>query len=142
MMGRTESNVALLSHAVIPASKMALVRAKNSWTSRSRLWWARRDTTWAKRSQWPGGSSDLGPSAQYSAITFWSRAGQRPALGRFPWLAFLLARCLRLLVFFDMGRITVAVAASPEPLGSLGCCGASRRDWWRGRPAVGCGHAR
>src|SRR4029450_9025988 len=29
-----------------------------------------RDTTWAISAQWPWGNSDLGPSAQYSAVIF------------------------------------------------------------------------
>src|SRR5438876_10907170 len=34
------------------------------------LRWSLAETNWANRSQWPGGSSVCGPSAQYSAIIF------------------------------------------------------------------------
>src|SRR6266702_4839518 len=49
------------------ASRMALVSAKNSFTPASMPrrpvpWWSRRETYWANRSQWPGGSSVWGPS--------------------------------------------------------------------------------
>ena len=52
------------------ASSMAPLRARNILASASIDWRQRRDTHWANRFQWPGGSSDWGPSAQYSAITF------------------------------------------------------------------------
>src|SRR5437899_12195657 len=54
----------------MPASDTALVNAKNIFTSASSSCRSRADTNCANRLQWPGGSSDLGPSAQYSAITF------------------------------------------------------------------------
>jgi hypothetical protein len=67
----------------MPASKIAFVSAKKSLTSRSTPcssapWRSRRATNCPKRSQWPGGSSEFGPSAQYSAINFCSSV--RPAL--------------------------------------------------------------
>src|SRR5437667_11302502 len=82
-MGRTELKTRLLSQAQQPASETAFVSAKKSFTSRSRPgslspWWSRRDTNWANRFQCPGGSSERGPSAQYSAIIFCSSV--RPAL--------------------------------------------------------------
>ena len=82
VIGRTQSNVRLLSQAQQPASATALLSAKKSLTSRSRPcdwspWWSRRATNCANRSQWPGGSSEWGPSAQYSAITFCSSVRPR-----------------------------------------------------------------
>src|SRR5215210_2722250 len=75
VIGRTDAYEHLLSQAQIPASKTALVRAKNNLTSRSTPcssgpWRSRRATNWANRFQCPGGSSERGPSAQYSVITF------------------------------------------------------------------------
>src|SRR5207249_9086526 len=83
VIGRTELKAHLLSQAQLPASATALVSAKKSFTSRSMPcawtpWWSRRETNCAKRSQCPGGSSERGPSAQYSAIIFCSSV--RPAL--------------------------------------------------------------
>ena len=50
------------------ASIRALPRVKNSLTSSSRLWCRLREAAWANTAQCPGGNSDLGPSAQYSAM--------------------------------------------------------------------------
>src|SRR5256885_16451170 len=82
-MGRTEANTRLLSQQQMLESKMALVRAKKSLMSVSTPcspapWWSRRATNCANKSQGPGGSSELGPSAQYSAIILCSSV--RPAL--------------------------------------------------------------
>src|SRR5919201_5098952 len=83
VIGRTESNAALLSQAQQPASKIAFVSAKKSLTAWSRS--CSRDrvrprcaTCCANRFQCPGGSSECGPSAQYSAIIFCSSVS--PAL--------------------------------------------------------------
>src|SRR5216683_4399768 len=83
VIGRTESNARLLSQQQMLASKIALVSAKKSFTSESRpcafsAWRSRRETNCANRSQCPGGSSECGPSAQYSAIIFCSSVS--PAL--------------------------------------------------------------
>src|SRR5436190_9925563 len=74
VIGRTESDARLLSQAQQPASMIAFVSAKKSLTSRPTPCppWSRRATSWAKRFQCPGGSSERGPSAQYSAIIFCS----------------------------------------------------------------------
>src|SRR4029077_6789251 len=79
----TESNARLLSQQHTLASKIAFVSAKKSLTSESSPsprspWWSRRDTNCPNKSQCPGGSSECGPSAQYSAIIFCSSV--RPAL--------------------------------------------------------------
>jgi len=68
--GRTESNARFASQAAMPASKIALVRAKNIFASSSTVWWSLADTNCANKSQCPGGSSECGPLAQYSAIIF------------------------------------------------------------------------
>src|ERR1700737_752313 len=57
----------------MPASKIAFVSAKKSLMSLSipcppAPWWSRCETNCANRSQCPGGSSECGPFAQYSAI--------------------------------------------------------------------------
>ncbi len=69
-MGRTESKARLSSQEAMPASMSALASAKYSFTSWSRVWWSRWDTTLASRHQCPGGVSELGPSDQYSEIAF------------------------------------------------------------------------
>jgi hypothetical protein len=71
VIGRTEFHSRLASQAVMLASNRALLRAKNTLASSSRLWWSRRDTHWANRFQWPAGVSDPGGSSQYSAMTLW-----------------------------------------------------------------------
>jgi hypothetical protein len=60
------------------ASKLALVSAKNIFTSSAIVWWSRSDTYFASSTQCPGGDSVDGPSDQYSAIAF-SRS-RKPAL--------------------------------------------------------------
>ena len=52
------------------ASIIALPSMKNSFTSVSRLWPFLRDRAWAKMKSWPGGNTEAGPSAQYSALAF------------------------------------------------------------------------
>ena len=52
----------------MPASNTALPTRKNIFTSSSNECASRRETNSANSAQWPGGSSELGPSAQYSAI--------------------------------------------------------------------------
>ena len=47
-------------------------------TSSSSVWRSRRDTDCAKSAQCPGGNSEFGPSAKYSAVTFCSSVN--PAL--------------------------------------------------------------
>jgi hypothetical protein len=69
-MGRTESQFRLPSQAVMLASSSALLSAKNIRASSSRVLASRRATHWANTFQWPGGVTDRGPSAQYSAMTF------------------------------------------------------------------------
>ena len=71
VIGRTKSQRYLAAQAAMLASMSALPRAKNNLASVSRLWPRLRDRTWVISAQWPGGNSDLGPSAQYSAVTFW-----------------------------------------------------------------------
>jgi len=61
----------LQSQATIPASNTAFAKAKNNFTSWSNVWPSCCDTNCPKSIQWPGGSSEFGPSAQYSAIAFW-----------------------------------------------------------------------
>src|SRR4029453_10584266 len=68
VMGRTESQVRLPSQAVMLASNRALLRAKYSRASSSRVLASRRLTYWANTFQCPGGVTDRGPSAQYSAM--------------------------------------------------------------------------
>src|SRR5215208_6232530 len=69
MMGRTESQFRLPSQAVMLASSRALLSAKYNRASSSRVLASRRLTYWANTFQCPGGNSDFGPSAQYSAMT-------------------------------------------------------------------------
>src|SRR5918993_623644 len=68
VMGRTESQFRLPSQAVMLASSRALLSAKYRRASLSRLLASRRLTYWANTFQCPGGNSDRGPSAQYSAM--------------------------------------------------------------------------
>ena len=78
VIGRTESYARLASQQAMEASSSAAVRAKNSFTSSSRLLPSLAETSWACRHQWPGGVWEAGPSAQYSAIAFCSSVS--PAL--------------------------------------------------------------
>ena len=78
LIGRTESWARLASQQAMPASSSAADRAKNSLTSSSRPWPSLAETSRACRHQWPGGASDPGPSAQYSAIALCSSVS--PAL--------------------------------------------------------------
>ena len=55
----------------MPASNTAFAKAKNNFTSWSNVCPSRRDTNCPNSIQWPGGSSEFGPSAQYLAIAFW-----------------------------------------------------------------------
>src|SRR4030095_2174742 len=68
VMGRTESQFRLPSQAVMLASNRALLSAKYIRASSSRVLASRRLTYWANTFQCPGGVTDRGPSAQYSAI--------------------------------------------------------------------------
>src|SRR5215211_4548643 len=72
VIGRQKSHLAsnLHNQAEMPASSTALLSTKNILASVSRLWPRLRDRACAITAQWPGGNSDLGPSAQYSAIIF------------------------------------------------------------------------
>jgi hypothetical protein len=54
--------------AAMLASIRALPRVKNSLASSSTLWPRLREMAWANTAQWPGGNSERGPSAQYSAL--------------------------------------------------------------------------
>src|SRR5215211_4402738 len=74
VIGRAKSFLASYLHAQAEmlASSRALPSAKNSLTSRSRLLLRMRDRAWANVAMCPGGSSVWGPSAQYSALTFWA----------------------------------------------------------------------
>src|SRR5918993_4731273 len=69
VMGRTESQFRLPSQAGMLASNRALLSAKYMRASLSMLLASRRLTNWANRFQCPGGNSERGPSAQYSAMT-------------------------------------------------------------------------
>src|SRR4029453_7823658 len=69
VMGRTESQFRLPSQAVMLASSRALLSAKYMRASLSILLASRRLTYWANTFQCPGGNSERGPSAQYSAMT-------------------------------------------------------------------------
>ena len=68
VMGRTESQFRLPSQALMLASSSALLRAKNSRASSSRVLVSRRATHWANWFQCPGGVTEPGPSSQYSAV--------------------------------------------------------------------------
>src|ERR671912_1281970 len=68
VMGRTESQFRLPSQAGMLASNRALLSAKYMRASLSMLLASRRLTNWANRFQCPGGNSERGPSAQYSAM--------------------------------------------------------------------------
>jgi hypothetical protein len=78
VMGRAKSHSYLADHAAMLASSRAPFKAKKSLTESSSPVRLRRAIHWAKRFQCPGGSSERGPSAQYSAVTFWRSL--RPAL--------------------------------------------------------------
>ena len=69
VMGRSESNQRLPSHTAMPASMSALPSVKNIFTSSANVCASRADTNSANCVQCPGGCSERGPSAQYSAIT-------------------------------------------------------------------------
>src|SRR5215204_2536350 len=84
------------------ASIRALPRVKNSLTSSSRLWPRLREVAWAKTAQCPGGNSERGPSAQYSAL--------------------ILLGSSRLAL--SLARLSMSVA-DHSPLGSLGGPGTS-----------------
>jgi hypothetical protein len=88
------------------ASITALPRAKNSFTSSSRLSPRLRDIAWANSAQCPGGNSEWGPSAQYSALI-------RLGSSRFS------VSCSRLMMS----------SGDQSPLGSLGGPGTSRPNW-------------
>jgi hypothetical protein len=49
-----------------------LPSAKNSLTSWSTVSLRMRDNASLKVTMWPGGNAVPGPSAQYSAVTFWA----------------------------------------------------------------------
>ena len=85
------------------ASIRALPRVKNNFTSSSRLWPRLREMAWAKMAQWPGGNSECGPSAQYSAL--------------------ILPGSSRLAVSFAAVSMSTV---DHSPLGSLGGPGTSR----------------
>src|SRR4029450_13185977 len=68
VMGRTESQFRLPSQAVMLASNRALLRAKYIRASSSRVLASRRLTYGANTFQGPGGVTDRGPWAQYSAM--------------------------------------------------------------------------
>ena len=63
-MGRTVSCTRLAFHVAMLASSMALPNAKKPLTFWSRVSPAARDEACANIAQWPGGSSEPGPSAQ------------------------------------------------------------------------------
>jgi hypothetical protein len=67
-MGRIESQRRLPSQALMLASNMALLRAKNMRASLSTLLASRAATHWANWFQCPGGVTVPGPSSQYSAV--------------------------------------------------------------------------
>ena len=57
------------AQAEMLASIKALPSAKKSFASWSTVSPRIRDSACANRAMWPGGNSDFGPSAQYSALT-------------------------------------------------------------------------
>src|SRR5215471_6789142 len=69
VIGRTPSYFRLMCQATMLASNDALCMAKNIFTSSSIVWLSRPETNWANSAQWPGGNSELGPSAQYSTMS-------------------------------------------------------------------------
>src|SRR5215207_3438642 len=70
VVGRTQSNWYFAAQAEMLASISALPITKKSLTSWSSVFLRIRDRAWAKSISWPGGNSDFGPSAQYSAFIF------------------------------------------------------------------------
>ena len=82
---RAESYLYFWYQEAMPASIIAFPTRKNSLTSVSSEWPFLREMAWANSAVWPGGNSDLGPSAQYSAVAFsWSvrLAASSMAMGR------------------------------------------------------------
>ena len=69
VVGRQKSYWYLAAQAEMLASISALPSTKNSFTSWSRVFPRMRDRAEANNAMWPGGNSDFGPSAQYSAFT-------------------------------------------------------------------------
>jgi hypothetical protein len=102
VIGRTKSSLNFQAQAAMLASIRALPRVKNSFTSSSRVWPRLRELAWAKTAQCPGGNSDCGPSAQYSAL--------------------ILLGSSRLAV--SLARLSMSVG-DHSPLGSLGGPGTS-----------------
>src|SRR5919198_1907021 len=70
VIGRQKSYLYFKAQAAMPASITALPSAKNILTSVSRPACILRQRNWANTAMCPGGNSDRGPSAQYSAVTF------------------------------------------------------------------------
>src|SRR5688500_9840879 len=72
VIGRQKSHCGLnlADQAEMPASRTAWPSTKNILASVSMLWRFLREMACAITAQWPGGNSDPGPSAQYSAVIF------------------------------------------------------------------------
>ena len=70
VIGRQKSYWYLAAQAAMLASISALPSTKNSLTSGRGCCCRMRDRAWANTAMCPGGNSDFGPSAQYSALTF------------------------------------------------------------------------
>jgi hypothetical protein len=103
VIGRTKSYLNFQAQAAMLASIRALPRVKNSLTSSSRVLPRLREMAWANTDQWPGGNSERGPSAQYSAL--------------------ILLGSSRLAVSFTAVSMSTV---DHSPLGSLGGPGMSR----------------